>query len=86
MVLVMVVVLGQIALIHGATKIPYSWCCCWTVGLIVLTRGGEADQESQPHFFFSSCGACGGREIYGWFILEERRGFDYKRKLKNLTF
>ena len=51
MVLVMVVVLGQIALIHGATKIPYSWCCCWTVGLIVLTRGGEADQESHPHFF-----------------------------------
>ena len=75
MVLVMVLVLGQIALIHGATKIPYSWCCCWTVGLIVLTRGGaaeEADQESQPHFFFSSCGACGGREIYGWLILEER--------------
>ena len=42
MVLVMVVVLGQIALIHGVTKIPYSWCCCWTVGLIVLTRGGAA--------------------------------------------
>ena len=75
LVMVMVVVLGQIALIHGVTKIPYSWCCCWTVGLIVLTRGGaaeEADQESQPHFFFSSCGACGGREIYGRLILEER--------------
>ena len=75
MVLVMVVVLGQIALIHGVTKIPYSWCCCWTVGLIVLTRGGaaeEADQESQPHFFFSSCGAHGGREIYGRLIFEER--------------
>ena len=47
--------------IHGAAA-----------GLIVLTRGGEADQESHQHFFFSSCGACGGREIYGRLILEER--------------
>ena len=71
--MVLVVVVGQIALIHGVAKIPYSWCCCWTAGLIVLTRGGaaeEADQES--HFFFSSFGACGGREIYEWLILEER--------------
>ena len=87
MVLVMVVVLGQITLIHGATKIPYSWCCCWTVGLIVLTRGGdaEADQESQPHFFFSSCDACSGKEIYEWLSFRRGRGFYYKGVLENLT-
>ena len=56
MALVMVVLLGQIALIHGVTKIPYSWCCCWTVGLIVLTRGGVAEEAGQEslHISFSA--------------------------------